>query len=764
MNQMTASRHRRLGTSEANQFCSPYSDMDVQQLFKNLRKEAECPLCLETVYDPKTLPCLHSFCLHCLDKLATFARRQLQETIKCPVCLTLFKIPEEDTFRGFPTSFHLNRLVDILALKDGKTKDQRCDSCEENSTVTSYCFICQSFLCTACLEAHQRLKTTRGHRNVLIEKLQVQDVKELIQRPVMCTEKYHQNEALEYFCQDCEVCICMKCGFVNHNSHTMVDIQQAAEERKIQITEVIDKAKEQVAVVERKMNRQIEVMKKTTHEMLTAGNEITATVDELVRDLREQETAMKTRLGQINDAQQRDHATHLENFQLSVSRLNLFVECGEGVLQRNIASEILQAEQNVTSRFEELLSASEKEIYRPRHFSYIPNEDTKQVIKVSGPGQVVASFTDPSRSVAEWKGPEAVLKSGKETNFTVITRDSNGNQFYNEDDQVIVRIRSPAGEVEENKIEGSKDGSYNVRYKPKCVGQHEMEMEVNGIPLNDSPWKIQVIPATQHELYKPVSSEFLGHGKFRFPCSMAQSEKTGNIAVADYDNKKVLLFDSGLKYLRTVVDLAPKRKPRSLAFTKFHNILVVDETSAKSSKISVFTENGELVKHIGEHLSNPCSVSVGSDGNIIVCNSGDASVRVLSPDGTKLLRSFKTKSYDSFPWCAVYHEGKYFVSDRMGHCVKVFNEEGEPLYDIGQFNRPAGLAIDKFNQLFVCDFVAANRSRVRFFTLDGKLVGKFLEDLNSCFCSVAVTHNGYVLVSDVEKGSIQVFQQASNAK
>ena len=744
--------------------------MDVQQLFKNLRKEAECPLCLETVYDPKTLPCLHSFCLHCLDKLATSARRQLQETIKCPVCLTVFKIPEENTFRGFPTSFHLNRLVDILALKDGKTKDQRCDSCEENSTVTSYCFVCQSFLCTACHEAHQRLKTTRGHRNVLIEKLQLQDVKELIQRPVMCTEKYHQNEALEYFCQDCKVCICMKCGFVNHNSHTMVDIQQAAEERKIEITDVIDKAKAQVAVVERKMSQQTEVMKKTGDEVLTAGDKITAIVDELVRTLREHETAMKTRLGQINEAHQRDNATQLENYRLVLSQLKEFVECGEGVCQRNVASEILQVEEKVISRFEELLGASKTEIYRPRHISYVPNKDIKQimnVLKVPGPGQVVASFTDPSRSVVEWKGPKlTILKPGNEANFSILTRDSNGNQSYNEEDQVTVKIHSPTGKIEDIRVTDFKDGRYHVCYKPKCVGQHNLTIQLNGIPLNGSPWRIQVDPPK----YRRVSKEFLGHGKFSFPCSIAQSEKTGNIAVADYDNKKVLLFDSGFKYLRTVVDLAPKRKPRSLAFTKLYNIIVVDEASPMSSKISIFTENGKLIGQITKHLINPCSVSVGSEGNIIVCDSGDISVKVLSPDGTELLRSFRVRNYDAFPWSAVYHQGKYFVSYRMAQHVKVFNEEGEPQYDIGLFNCPAGLAIDKFGRLFVCDYevlVSPNnevRSKVLVLTLDGKLGGRFLEDLNSCFCSVAVIQNGYVLVSDVKNSSIQVFQQASNAK
>ena len=201
--------------------------MDVQQLFKNLKKEAECPLCLETVKNPKTLPCLHSFCLVCLDKLTGFARRQLQTTIKCPVCQTSFQIPEGDTFNNLPTSFHLNRLVDVLALRDGSTQTQKCSSCDETNSATCYCFVCQNFLCKSCFDAHQRLKATRGHRNVLIDKLQTQDVEELINRPVMCSKQYHENQPLEFYCEECKVPICHKCSVVSHNRHTMIDTQKA---------------------------------------------------------------------------------------------------------------------------------------------------------------------------------------------------------------------------------------------------------------------------------------------------------------------------------------------------------------------------------------------------------------------------------------------------------------------------------------------------------------------------------------------------------
>ena len=625
--------------------------MDVQQLFKNLKKEAECLLCSETVKEPKTLPCLHSFCLNCLDKHAGHAGRRRKEKLKCPVCLTEFNVPKGDTFSDFPTSFHLNRLMDVLAINDSDADMQTCNSCDDSSAVTSYCFVCQSFLCAACFDAHQRLRATRGHRSILFKKLQAQDVEELMHRPAMCTQKYHQTEALEYYCQDCKVCVCVKCGLVNHNGHALVDIEGAAGEGRNQITEVVGKAKAQVSVLERRVSRQTEFMNKSIAQMYDAQAKVTEAVDELVRILREHEEAMKAKLRQIVETQQRNHEGQLEVFQSAISQLKNFIEQGEGIVQRNFPVEILQTEQSIIGRAKELLNVSEIKIYQPSVVKFVPNTETSNTIKLNGSGQIYASGTDAS--------------------------------------------------------------------------------------------------LTSHVAY-----------------SIAQCRKTGNIAVADYDNKKVLLYDSMLNYLRTVVDFGPDRRPRCLAFTNFFlasNVIVIHEDTSLQSKISVFTPRGYFVMGIGaEFLTNPCSVSVKNDGQIIVCDSGDRSVKLLSPDGTKLLKSFKAKDADSSPWFAVHDQKRYFVSYRIGQSVKVFNEDGVYLHDIGKFDAPAGLAIDKFSNLIACD---SDAKSVKVFTLNGEFVtslpaGKYLE----CPSSVVVSNNGDVLLTDLTTGLIFTFHRESNYK
>ena len=74
-------------------------------------------------------------------------------------------------------------------------------------------------------------------------------------------------------------------------------------------------------------------------------------------------------------------------------------------------------------------------------------------------------------------------------------------------------------------------------------------------------------------------------------------------------------------------------------------------------------------------------MTIASDGRMFVCDR--ETVKFLSPDGTELLKSFSAKDCDGPPWFALHHHGRVFVSYNFAHCVKVFSNEGEFLYDIG---------------------------------------------------------------------------------
>ena len=374
--------------------------MDAQELFKQLEKEAQCPVCLDTVDNPKTLPCLHSFCLNCLKKILID-----EEMMDCPVCRTSVEIPE--TLLDLPTSFHLNRLLDILPLRGSGTEAQRCGICEEIQTATCYCFVCVKFMCTACFDSHQRTNGTRGHRNVLIENMQAPQDLDSIRTPTCCLQKCHESkEPLKYYCQQCKVCICQKCCEADHDRHTTKGIHEAANKDKMQMRSMINKLKPLVVLYETKMNKQVQLMERSRDENTAAHKKVTETVEGIIRSLREHETTIHAKLDEIHEIQQSDHSTQLENFQLLVTQLNSFVEFGEAVLERNLSTEILHTENSYGKHGETFLNLKKIELYDPQHVDYAV---TRQGLIQ---GHVTVKHADASKSVAEGKEQIWTLKLG----------------------------------------------------------------------------------------------------------------------------------------------------------------------------------------------------------------------------------------------------------------------------------------------------------------------------------------------------------------
>ena len=619
-----------------------------------------------------------------------------------------------------------------------------------------------------------------------------------------CQERNHENDPVEYFCEACNVC--QKCGQISSNHHSKKDLQQMAFLRKNEMTKVKDKLKAKAVYVEAKVKEQTDLMQKSQEEISSAEKAMVEVVEEKIRLLNAHKIEMKTKFSEIREAQQREHKSRIKKFKMVAAQTSKSIEKCEDFLRRMNGPGIPETECAADlTRFEKGLNEEEMEIYLPRRVTYRADKDSVTL------GEIVE--LEPHFIAAPVQRTEAFQWHEEEVHITVSGRSKSGVGNKNEanyskhgdktaqhtpktacaaHDVVVNSCEKPLSawprrlqmsphqnkglrsfespgqghEVFHNPCRNSKDskdGDKTAQRTPNTASAaHDVVVNRCEKPLTAWHRGLQMTPHHNKGL-RSFKSCGKGKGVFHNPCSIAVSEKTGYIVVAEGLSNRVQLFDSEWKFLRTIGDKGTgakiKGNPISVAFTASGNIVVVQCESSQRSKLSLFTELGHFVTDISRQLIEPQSVSVRSDGKLLVCDWSDDAIKVLSADGTKLMQTIKAPNCDESPWFAVHYQSMYFVSYDSAHCVKVFSDEGQLLYEIGsrgsregQLKGPKGLAIDKRKNLVVCD---NENNRLQIFSLDGKFLNSVAEEMKDPW-SVAIAKNGDLLVCDFTEDSIHI--------
>eukprot|EP00112_Aurelia_sp_Birch-Aquarium-sp1_P016051 Seg3600.2 transcript_id=Seg3600.2/GoldUCD/mRNA.D3Y31 product="E3 ubiquitin-protein ligase TRIM71" protein_id=Seg3600.2/GoldUCD/D3Y31 len=121
------------------------------------------------------------------------------------------------------------------------------------------------------------------------------------------------------------------------------------------------------------------------------------------------------------------------------------------------------------------------------------------------------------------------------------------------------------------------------------------------------------------------------------------------------------------------------------------------------------------------------------------------------------------------PWgVCTDRDGNIIVADRSNNRIQIFDCKGNFMYKFGsagsrngQFDRPAGVSVDNQNRIIVAD---KDNHRVQIFKLDGTFVLKFGErgSKNGQFTypwDTAANSEGRILVSDTRNHRVQLFSQ-----
>ena len=143
-----------------------------------------------------------------------------------------------------------------------------------------------------------------------------------------------------------------------------------------------------------------------------------------------------------------------------------------------------------------------------------------------------------------------------------------------------------------NEANYSKDGDKTAQHTPNTAcAAHDVVVNRCEKPLTARPRSLQMSLHPNKGL-RSFKSRGKGPGAFHNPCSIAMNEKTGYIVVVECLSHRVQLFDSRLKFLRTIGDKGTGKEimdePILVAFTSSGNILVVQLSSPWKKQLSVF--------------------------------------------------------------------------------------------------------------------------------------------------------------------------------
>ena len=747
--------------------------MDIRTLFYNLREEVSCPVCSDLFKDPRQLPCLHSFCLHCLKHWHQTSGGQ--NAFRCPKCQALSRVPASGDLKDLPTSFYLNGMIDVLAIKECNTTQVTCGNCDKKSSEASYCFQCCMFYCEQCLIGHNMMRNNKDHRVLAVKEFQDKDYEDVLKRPVFCSRQEHQKEELKYFCKKCETAVCQTCVTLDHGGHTLKLIGEEAEAQKIEMTALIQEQRQNLQAYMNLVTQLDEEYAELIEQSENVKRNVDSFTDDLIKTIQAKRQNILAAVENETRKSGESVARAKTEIQQKITMIESSLKTADKLLTRSINAEVVQLKKSLTAILEEVEQA--KNVSRDSEYLptvvFVENQKIENVINSEEIGFLeISSPIKANESIAEGKGlREGTV--GREAQFNLTTRNANKRQCYDKRYNVTVEMRDEHGRecVLKVQIDDNKDGIYNINYSPKVQGSCKLSIKVNGEHVRDSPFTVLVKPFH----FKPVLSfgkQGSDVGMFQYPLGVAVSNRD-EIAVADSANHRVQIFNSNGDFIRSFgrrgSNQGEFKHPHRIAFDKDGKIFVADNDN---HRVQMFNGEGRYMGMFGgkgsldSQLSDPRGLSLDSQGNIIVADSGNKLIKIFSPDGNFLMKIGGPHSF-SFPVHCVQCDEYLIVSDRHDHSIKVFSREGEYKYKFGkrggrngEFNYPRHLLVTKSGLLMVCD---QDNHRIQVFQLNGKFVGKFwVKGSNSgefvCPFSVAMLSNNQIVVCDSNNHRIQIFE------
>ena len=668
-----------------------------------MEEQLTCPVCLDLYTNPKTLPCLHSFCEACIER---FPRDKEGETyyLSCPTCRHCTELPGGGA-GAFPVAFTLNSFKEMHSLMKDPTDQQQCKDHEK--PLEFFCETCEAVICAHCTLNH------RQHEYNLV------------------TDSYtkHCQQLKEYLPP-----VKRKVETVKNSMFLLAEREQDIRERGEGVLEEIHEMVEEMMNILRESERKLsEEAKRVTDvklEVLSGQAElaqINLSLLESIEDYVEQSVKTGTPQQVLGSKKQMMERMSEVTTQINVKELEP-KEKADFVLSKDIKS--LHHIGDIISGPTALQQCKVKKI---GHLELLPEEKKVSFsLSMEAPNSSLASVPISSLKcslVPVGKGDEPIDTTVTTTSthpgvYRIHCNPSTSGthtvkvQVYDvelEDTSLVIPFNSYLDNITPlrtvNKLNRpwgvavSDDGHVIItEWGGDCVTILDNEgKKVKSVGFH-SPRGVAITPdnfilvSDNHRIRKirmngsciaSVGEEGSGPLQFKYPTGIAFSPITGQVYIADWDNHRIQVLNPDLTFSHSFGSKGSAngqfQYPCDIAIDSQGLVYVTD---ANNHRIQKFSPDGRFVAQFGNDVSNiRCPLGITIDrahGLVYVTEYG---------------KEIVPQSYFIGLYTKFYTTNDASPMER----VMVFTTDGRFLSCVRWFSNPRGLTLDNKGLLYVCD-------------------------------------------------------------
>ena len=292
--------------------------------------DLKCGICLELFQDPRSLPCLHTFCRECIQR----SLNEENHSLKCPVCRAKHELSEGAGL--LPVNQYALQELPLKRLQQQREENGghqlvECKSCgEQTGPVVAWCEDCDGVICRPCVGQHEKLVGLRDHHVVKNNDSRSPNVparnKSKFSMASCCPR--HVRVELKYWCTLCSEVVCAECLLGAHKDHDYSLAEEAHHNLETKIKDmaglVVEKKQEFSEYLERASEAEgmaleySELMKSEVNNMFDGivasveaqRNEALQSVSQGVKEIWSQKEMMEVSLAQLESFTRFAENTH----------------------------------------------------------------------------------------------------------------------------------------------------------------------------------------------------------------------------------------------------------------------------------------------------------------------------------------------------------------------------------------------------------------------------------------------------------------------